>query len=144
MEMLECSLVVKTSYRMKRHFVRMHETRAETEVMDVNAEDDDRNANSTKNVECDEVDKRNVKTIEDLLKQINLPQYTDLFKAEMIDLKMLMNLKSDQILEMMRDIGIFPWGHRHILRITLEEMNKSFGGEELIGTFATNKIMGFP
>ena len=90
MEMLECSLVVKTSYRMKRHFVRMHETRAETEVMDVNAEDDDRNANSTKNVECDEVDKRNVKTIEDLLKQINLPQYTDLFKAEMIVLQMLM------------------------------------------------------
>ena len=62
----------------------------------------------------------------------------------MIDLKMLMNLKSDQILEMMRDIGIFPWGHHHILRITLEEMNKSLGGEELIGTFATNKIMGFP
>ena len=107
-----------------------------TEVMVVK---DDRNANSTTNVECDEVDKRNVKTIEDLLKHINLQQYTDLFKAEMIDLKMLMNLKSDQIMEMMRDIGILPWGHRHILRTTLEEMNKSLGGEELIVSFATNE-----
>ena len=50
-----------------------------------------------------------------------------------------MNLKSDQIMEMMRDIGILPWGHRHILRTTLEEMNKSLGGEDLIGTFATNE-----
>ena len=64
---------------------------------------------------------------------------TDLFKAEMIDLKMLMNLKSDQIMEMMRDIGFLPWGHLHILRTTVEEMNKSLGGEELIATFATNE-----
>ena len=90
-----------------------------TEVMVVK---DDRNANSTTNVECDEVDKRNMKTIEDLLKHINLQQYTDLFKAEMIDLKMLMNLKSDQIMEMMRDIGILPWGHRE---------NNSRGNEQV-------------
>ena len=68
-------MVVKTSYSMKRHFTRMHQTQAETEVMNVNAEDDDRIANLTTNVKC-EVDKRNVKAIEDLLKHINLQQYT--------------------------------------------------------------------
>ena len=68
-------------------------------------------------------------TLEDLLESVNLQQYSELFKQEMIDLNMLVNLKPEQFMEMVKDIGIVPWGHRHRLRTALEDMKTNNGND---------------
>ena len=43
---------------------------------------------------------------------------------------MLVNLKPEQFLEMVKDIGIVPWGHRQRLRTSLEETKTDNGNDK--------------
>ena len=49
----------------------------------------------------------------------------------MIDLQILLNLKPEQFMEMVRDIGIVPWGHRHQLRESLEVLKEKSNRKDL-------------
>jgi hypothetical protein len=126
----KCGLVVKISYSMKRHISRMHQqVEAESvDVGDVNDHADISETISTSNVEENSTiddDMKQTTYISELLKHLNLEQYIEVFAKEMIDLKMLLDLKPEEFMEMVRDIGIVPWGHRHELRKSLEAMKKN-------------------
>ena len=55
-------------------------------------------------------DKNKISCVNDILESIHLEQYKQLFEAEKIDLNMLLDLKEKQFMEMVRDVGIIPWG----------------------------------
>jgi hypothetical protein len=63
--------------------------------------------------------------VNDILKLIDLEQYTEILEAEQIDLDMLLSLKPEQFMEMVRDVGITPWGHRHKLREALDNLKET-------------------
>ena len=64
--------------------------------------------------------------VNDVLDAINLVEYKSLFEAEKINLAMLLDLRPDEFMEMFKDIGIVPWGHRRLLRKAIEDV-KQFG-----------------
>ena len=60
-----------------------------------------------------------------ILKLIDLEQYIEVLEAEQIDLDTLLSLKPEQFMEMVRDVGITPWGHRHKLREALDNLKET-------------------
>ena len=99
-----CSLTVKTKYSIRRHMLRMHGDQTPDVV---------ENVIETENVRENRKPKKN---LVDVLKNINLMQYSELFLKENIDLEMLKSLNDDEFMNMFRDIGISTWGHRHQLK----------------------------
>ena len=68
---------------------------------------------------------KSIRTQETYSKELGLETYKEVFDKEMIDLKMLLELNEGEFMEMVRDIGMIPWGHRHTLRKAVENINKN-------------------
>ena len=105
----KCGLVAKTKYSITRHFLRKHGNETEDIVHEVDTNEEIINEPI---VEDHAASIEAVKTpvlhftLEDLLESVNLQQYSELIQQEMIDLNMLVNLKPEQFMEMVKDIGI--------------------------------------
>ena len=60
-----------------------------------------------------------------ILKLIDLEQFIEVLEAEQRDLDTLFSLKPEQFMEMVGDVGITPWGHRHKLREALDNLKET-------------------
>ena len=89
-----CDLKVKTLYSTKRHITNQHKE-VPCSVSEVSSHTTD---------------------LERMLVKLALEQYKDIFRKEEIDLDTLVDLEERHFMEMVKGIGIVPWGHRHKLR----------------------------
>ena len=136
-----CGLIAKTKYSIKRHVDRKHgnsesnpheEPLTELEIV----------ANETSDSLCitfrkTKDQKKEVCSVNDLLKLIDLQQYIQVLEAEQIDLDMLLSLKQEQFMEMVRDVGIIPWGHRHKLREALDKLKETRNDDPVETSYQT-------
>ena len=78
-------------------------------------------------------------SMEELLNNLEFEIYKEVFAKEIIDLKMLLRLKASEFMEMVRDIGISAWGHRHKIRKSVEEINKTL--EDPVNSLNASKTL---
>ena len=159
----KCNLSVKTSYSMRRHIENKHsEDDVQVANMDIqvavhtasgisetqDSEDDVQVANTDIQVTVHAASAETQDSfqhpgnISDLLKGLGIEKYKEVFDKEMIDLKMLLDLNEGEFMEMVRDIGIIPWGHRHTLRKAVENIkmnNQKLANDRSNDT--TNKVL---
>ena len=62
----------------------------------------------------------NITSIEELLVKVQLEDPTDLFREEAIDLEVLKAMVKQEVLEMMKELGINKYGHRFKIYKALE------------------------
>ena len=60
--------------------------------------------------------------LDDILKSVALAEYTGVFKKENIDVEMLIDLDTDEFMNMTKKLGITTWGHR---QTEIEKSNKT-------------------
>ena len=61
-------------------------------------------------------------TINEFLQALELEKYQEIFEKEQIDLKILSQVKPCDIMGMVKDIGIIPWGHRYKIKQAIEDL----------------------
>ena len=112
----KCGLVTRTNANIKRHMISNHD-KNESLKEDCNLEKENEKV----------VDKNFSLTT--FLSENGLEEYEELFLCEKIDLKMLLDMKHEELNEMFKDIGIAPWGHRYRLKKAIRDwknkMNRS-------------------
>ena len=61
-------------------------------------------------------------TINEFLQALELEKYQEIFEKEQIDLKILSQIKPCDIMGMVKDIGIIPWGHRYKIKQEIKDL----------------------
>ena len=62
-----------------------------------------------------------------------MEEYAGVFKKENIDVEMLIDLDTDEFMNMTKELGITTWGHRQKLKKAIKLLKESnFGIEETI------------
>ena len=108
----KCELVVKTMHNLKRHIERKHiEEEEQAIIID----------ESSNIIDHREKDVKVDNNISDFLKSIGLEKYTNIFKDTDIDINVLLDLRTDEFMEMSRELGISSWAHRHKIKRAIEE-----------------------
>ena len=57
----------------------------------------------------------------EFLQVLEVEKYQEMFKKEQIDLKILSQVKPFDIIGMVKDIGIIPWGHRYKIKQEIKD-----------------------
>ena len=98
----KCDLVTKSKFNLKRHIYRVHafnEPATQDNVVEIQQDE-----NTNQSIQF--------LSIEDILKDLSMECYKELFDKNDIDLFMLQSLNEDEFLNMFQSIGITSWGHR--------------------------------
>ena len=118
----KCGLVAKTKYSIRRHMERKHSGIDIQQPMETSEPDELVNLCNNASKVSEEKSDEKVSCVNDVLDAINLAEYKAIFEAEKIDLDMLLDLRPDEFMEMVKDVGIVPWGHRRLLRKAIEDI----------------------
>ena len=111
-----CGIIVKSYYSLKRHIGRIHsEDEVNREMVESNT------IEVADNLELDKVVENNVDDISSFLSRISLQQYLSIFMENDIDLDVLMDLRQEEFMDMVKDLGIHSWAHRHKLKRAIED-----------------------
>ena len=114
-----CNLVLKSKFNLKRHIGRKH---AESVVENIeNIEDNTTNQNEIGINEMQASTEKPANLV-NILQSVGLEAFEDVFKAEHIDLEMLLELRDEEMLDMFKSLGIGAWGLRHKLKRALEDL----------------------
>ena len=122
----KCGLVAKSKYSIRRHMDRKHTGMDVQPPMETSEPVQLLNLSDNVSTVVQEKSPQRLICVNDVLDAINLVEYKSLFEAEKINLAMLLDLRPDEFMEMFKDIGIVPWGHRRLLRKAIEDV-KQFG-----------------
>ena len=109
----QCSLVLKTKYNLNRHIERKHVGEQEENLNEELQESRNCPRNNTQS-------KRSV-DIKTFLKDIGLEQYENIFNENDIDIEVLLDLRSDEFMDMSKELGIMSWAHRHKIKRAIED-----------------------
>ena len=80
------------------------------------------------------------KTINEFLQALKLEQYQEIFEKEQIDLKILSQVKLCDIMDMVKEIGIIPWGHRYKIKQAIEELQEKVVPNETVEDLVETSI----
>ena len=104
---------------MRRHVQRMHQDREENELAIIPTPAYEPVTLNVPAVDVPEIPikpSKSILNITEFLQSLQLEQYEELFEKEEIGLNILCLVKSEDIMDMIKEIGIKPWGHRYKIK----------------------------
>ena len=126
----KCRIIVKSNYSLKRHVTRIHDADNDTveKVENVETIPGEQGQMEIKESEHEEhvVKQTNgVKDILGFLKSIGLEQYLNVFQDNDMELPILLDLREEEFMDMVKDLGIKSWAHRHKIKRAIEALKPS-------------------
>ena len=125
----QCGLITSTNYSMKRHIERKHSIsevnnssldNIEVEIGMTNFEEADKDKETNRTPPSD---------LETVLSSVGLETYGPLFSKEDITIEMLVDLDTEEFMNMTKELGIATWGQRKKLKKAIEELKNSMNEE---------------
>ena len=121
----KCGIIVKSNYSLKRHMGRIH-TGGEELQESVAENDASGSSHAEQIIENHDVNAESDNTtgILRFLTKIGLEQYGPRFDENDINMAVLLDLRTEEFMDMVKELGIASWGHRQKMKRAIEEIKK--------------------
>ena len=110
----KCDLVTTTKYSMKRHIDRKHGQK--DAVNEITNE-----TNAIENELIHPILTKVTDELDEVLENAGLGRFRHLFDKENIDISMLLDLDTDEFMNMAKELGISSWGERRNLKKAVQD-----------------------